>query len=401
MLKSNSFGSDDGGGSHKAKHTKNGDVYAFGRLAHWFHSRTGSHSPNICHVHYGYNFVIYADANYEEMFAAGLNVCGQWGIGGRTHYDWSNKPVPIKNHELQITRMFTSNCSESVFWKTDDGELYGMGRNNFGQLGNGGTDDTFYPDRIDIGHRVSDIQCADDFSIALCGVTQRDLLLLIHHLFRGVHIPLQLIQGVIAYFGSGSTVHRTGLAPFAIGSWKQLPVFDTKNIQQIACGEDFAVFLDAQGALWGMQSGKDPHIEIVGPFTGNQVRITRIAAGQGHILALDDQYRVWSWGRNDCGQCGHDEKESGPAVIASMSGRRVEDIGCGKRSSYCRTVEGKYYVFGSDHEGQLMGLGQWDLRKQQRIVKKPICINEVIAHLYRKNIQSITLGFGMAIRTVD
>lgn len=277
-----------------------------------------------------------------------------------------------------------------------------MGRNDLGQLGNGGTDDAFSPERIDIGARVLEIQSADDFSIALCGITQMELPFIIHNMY-GHHmnrpLPQQLMRIIIDFCGIGTSVYGTGKS--TRGSWKQLRVFETKNIQQIACGENFALFLDSEGALWGMQSETDPRIEIVGPFTGNQVTILRIAAGQGHILALDNEHRVWSWGRNDCGQCGHDGKESGPAVIAYFSDKTVVDIGCGKRSSFIKTDDDKYYVFGSDHEGQLMGLGQMDIRKQQRIIRRPICINEVVAHLYRKKIESVTLGLGMGLRIVD
>ena len=136
-----------------------------------------------------------------------------------------------------------------------------MGRNDLGQLGNGGTDDAFSPERIDIGARVLEIQSADDFSIALCGITQMEVPIIIHNMY-GHHmnrpLPQQLMRIIIDFCGIGTSVYGTGKS--TRGSWKQLRVFETKNIQQIACGENFALFLDSEGQIPNNNNMVCPHI---------------------------------------------------------------------------------------------------------------------------------------------
>ena len=38
---------------------------------------------------------------------------------------------------------------------------------------------------------------------------------------------------------------------------------------------------------------------------GSDITITKIVGGKHHMLALDQNGRVWSWGKNDKGQLGH------------------------------------------------------------------------------------------------
>ena len=41
----------------------------------------------------------------------------------------------------------------------------------------------------------------------------------------------------------------------------------------------------------------------------SKLNIIRIATGRNHVLALDSKGRVHSWGKNDHGQLGHNDKE--------------------------------------------------------------------------------------------
>ena len=47
---------------------------------------------------------------------------------------------------------------------------------------------------------------------------------------------------------------------------------------------------------------KDESIAGVGEIEfGSDITITKIASGKYHMLALDQNGRVWSWGKNDKG----------------------------------------------------------------------------------------------------
>ena len=36
--------------------------------------------------------------------------------------------------------------------------------------------------------------------------------------------------------------------------------------------------------------------------------MTQICCGEGHTISIDEEGRVWSWGRNNYGQLGHGHK---------------------------------------------------------------------------------------------
>ncbi|XP_071517707.1 RCC1 and BTB domain-containing protein 1-like isoform X1 [Panulirus ornatus] len=88
-------------------------------------------------------------------------------------------------------------------------------------------------------------------------------------------------------------------------------------------------------------------------------RVTRVAAGSHHSLALTEEGEVLAWGQNNCGQVGSGTTTNQPTprkVIASIGGRRVVDIACGQTSSMAVMDNGEVYGWGLNSNGQL-GLG--------------------------------------------
>ena len=101
------------------------------------------------------------------------------------------------------------------------------------------------------------------------------------------------------------------------------------NIKSVACGHGFTLFLtdDKEKYLFGTglntlgqlgyqrrlndagrQIGKPLETLIVPsaitlPLSGKE-KVTSVAAGRTHCLALTNQGRVMSWGNNASGQCG-------------------------------------------------------------------------------------------------
>lgn len=51
---------------------------------------------------------------------------------------------------------------------TDDGDLYMWGKNKFGCLGFGSTNDQYFPLKTSIGAKVLDIKCGVDHTLAIC-----------------------------------------------------------------------------------------------------------------------------------------------------------------------------------------------------------------------------------------
>lgn len=89
-------------------------------------------------------------------------------------------------------------------------------------------------------------------------------------------------------------------------------------------------------------------------------KITKIACGSYHSLALDDKSRVWSFGLNNFGQLGL-ETEVGddnacqlePTLIDSLAEHKITDMIGGEHHTMVITDQGKLVVFGRMDCGQL------------------------------------------------
>jgi alpha-tubulin suppressor-like RCC1 family protein len=140
-------------------------------------------------------------------------------------------------------------------------------------------------------------------------------------------------------------------------------------------------------------------------------RIMQIAIGRVHALALTEDGKVFSWGGDAAGQCGHGrfrigealnrisiggsppastgrrknrssygggsppphqsflmlDKPSGPRQIISLEGEHVASIRACRYSSGCRTIDGKLFCFGDNRNGNL-GLGDKSTRDSPILV---------------------------------
>jgi E3 ubiquitin-protein ligase HERC4 len=83
--------------------------------------------------------------------------------------------------------------------------------------------------------------------------------------------------------------------------------------------------------------------------------VQQIACGHAHSVLLTDGSEVWSCGSNEKGQCGQETSSTRPARIDSLSvpGLRVTQVACGHSHSLALTAEGLLYAWGSNEHGQL------------------------------------------------
>lgn len=106
----------------------------------------------------------------------------------------------------------------------------------------------------------------------------------------------------------------------------------------------------------------------------SKVRVTSIAAGYAHVLALSVQGRVYAAGYNDRGQLGlgHRINTSLFKEVDFLANKLVVQVACGQQHSLCRAVErlvdgvevgdktgADVYIWGNGVLGQL-GLGKCD-----------------------------------------
>jgi len=149
-----------------------------------------------------------------------------------------------------------------------------------------------------------------------------------------------------------------------------------ENIIQVECGEEFTCALDEHGKIYTWGSGGDwsssgalghgnsddcPYPTQVKWFDENDPEnpgIVQIAAGKGHILALDGDGQVWSWGKGDYGRLGNGGSQS---QVSPQPVELFEEIPCmfvaaGEHFSGAISDEGKIWMWGRNDQCQL-GLG--------------------------------------------
>lgn len=144
-----------------------------------------------------------------------------------------------------------------------------------------------------------------------------------------------------------------------------------EKITQIACGANHALALDSQGRVWGWgvgdknQLGRRPfgrHQETLVP---SLVRIWRaptryIASGEHHSFAVDAKGDVWAWGLNNWGQAGDAASAGGneaalpyPMKIPDLCRRDVKVLGGGDHYSAAVTASGECFTWGRIDGGHL------------------------------------------------
>lgn len=220
---------------------------------------------------------------------------------------------------------------------TEKGELWTWGRNSTGQLGR---KKTKYPAKVELEQKIKDVSCGCNHTLALTE------------------------DGKVLSWGGdrdGSTGHGTKKGN---RDPRVIPELAEKTIIQIAAGEDFSVFLDAEGVVYTCgasdygQTGHGRGARYV--LTPTPIRgllgipITKVSAGQYHVLALSETGQVFSWGFNKDGQLGHKDNfhRSSPFEIAALDGTVCKDVFAGGGHSAVVT-DSTVYLFGRGRSGQL------------------------------------------------
>jgi RCC1 and BTB domain-containing protein len=153
------------------------------------------------------------------------------------------------------------------------------------------------------------------------------------------------------------------------------------NITQIACGEDFSLAVTQQGEVlsWGRNTEGQLARTILSSFSSPEFdsepkrvvfeespgEITQLVCGWGHVLLLNTQGQVFSWGACLHGQLGIGKHKlqrfSTPTQVTFPSSSsspppRIVQIAAGGCHSMALNDEGHVFIWGSAADGKL-GLG--------------------------------------------
>ena len=243
-----------------------------------------------------------------------------WGLGGSGQLgdgDTESRYLPV-----QVTKSYFDDGPLPVFTtisagsmhslaRAEDGTVWAWGHGNFGQLGDGDTENRYRPVQI--------TESFDDDQVPLSAFTA---------ISAGAGHSLALdVYGRVWAWGNGASGqlgdaqgyqpghHRSQPWPVLWGAVGPLPAFTAISA---GAGHSLAVAEDGTAWAWGMDMGGQLGVGHTWPWNRYRpVQITEsdagqaplptfaaISAGSNHSLALAEDGTVWAWGHNGSGLLG-------------------------------------------------------------------------------------------------
>eukprot|EP01084_Bolivina_argentea_P122637 217312_1 len=276
---------------------------------------------NITQIYSGYSFAIYTDSETKIILAAGADGYHQCAIGRNDDPTTLTAVTYFHDHNIKINRIFVNVASECSFWKTNNNNVYGSGRNDNGQLGIGNNVFLSEPILIPILQNAIDIQSAEYYSVALCQSYNDELNAIIFHWSRIYNLPND-ITNLIVIFSKCFTVYATEYSEYGGNGrpkrdkkdckfdWAEIETFKDKEIIKIRIGDNHSLFLESNGNLWScgynangeLGLGHTNNITepvVINYFIENNIKIKDIECGSSHCLALSFNDKLYAFGENE------------------------------------------------------------------------------------------------------
>lgn len=226
----------------------------------------------------------------------------------------------------------------------DDGELYAMGHNGFGELGAATGSTSTKPVKVTLPGGVKPVKIADDGKGNSTYVLGDD---------GKVYSWGRNDSGQL---GDGTMTHR--IAPTEV----TLP--SGTKVSDLSSGEAAAYVVTGDGRIyaWGDNSfgqlgtgdanESATPVEVILP---EGVRASKISAGSKSGYALGSDGKLYGWGFNATGQLGDGtmSDRTTPVAVKMPNGLKILDVSAGGGSAYALAEDGTVYSWGMNASGQL------------------------------------------------
>lgn len=315
-----------------------------------------------------------------DIFVFGEGTSGELGLGSRK-YDGGKKPIDVKrpriNHNLLADKVGVVQIAcggMHVVALTHDGKILTWGVNDDRALGR---DTTWNGGVRDVDNEDSDDEDDDDTGMNPNESTPGEVD------FTDIKIEGTKFVQVAAtdsasfvltedgrVYGWGTFRGSEGIIGFSDEARiQQVPIMidGLKSITRIAAGANHVLALDADGKVFtwgsggqyqlgrkaitrGKNSGLKP--EPCGKFNRKRHAVD-IAAGSYHSFYVDNHGQVWAWGLNNYSQTGHTDdtgKDDAmvlvPKPVDALNGKDVVFIDGGEHHSVAATANGELLTWG-------------------------------------------------------
>lgn len=234
------------------------------------------------------------------------------------------------------------------------GQVFGWGLNDDGELGDGSVTQRLTPIATDMsgvlaGKAVKDLVAGDEHALALAS-------------------DGKLYSWGYNDFGQlGDNTLTTSHVPVAV---VMSGVLAGKTINSLAAGSNHSMVLASDGWVysWGRnnfgQLGNNTTTNAKVPVAISQgaipagVKLVKIASAHDHTLVIGDNGRVYAWGHNQKGQLGINTTANSLVPVAVdvsgvLAGKTVSQVSVHSFQSIALTDDGKVYAWGDNGYGQL------------------------------------------------
>ena len=272
----------------------------------------------------------------DELYTLGWNGCGQLGDG--TH-NTSKIPLKIELASGIKPTQIAAGYNQSMAIG-NDGELYTWGENSYGTLGDGTQIESPRPKKITLasGIKPKQIACGDQYSMAI-----------------GDDGNLY-IWGSNGHGELGDGTGTKSLLP------KKLELAISVKPTQIAAGQDSVLAMGDDNNLYTW--GYNYHGEIGNGTTINKptptkvslpvgVKPTQITSGGWHSMVICDDNNLYTWGSDSYGQLGRNGDNTIPQKVILPNGVKPKEIACGNDNSMVIGDDKNLYVWGHNSFGEL------------------------------------------------
>ncbi|AEC01302.1 fimbrillin family protein [Parasphaerochaeta coccoides] len=342
--------------------------------------------------------------NNGTLWAAGLNIYSQLGVGAATSYKTSI-PVWVTSMGSDVAAVSVGNYHTMILKK--DGTLWATGRNNYGQLGDGTTTNRSTPVQVKASTTPNDFMTN---VVAVSAGSNHTLILKKDGTLwatgrnnngqlgddttanKSTPVPVSSMRSDVKAISAGDVhsmiLKKNGtLWTTGANSSGQLGVsagtsYKTSTPEQVlSMGYDVAavssrdrhtMILKKDGTLWatgynlngqlgdgtlGDYADKSTPVQVKDDTNGSGVMtdVAAVSAGSFHTLILKKDGTLWATGNNTYGQLGIGATPTQTGIPVQVM-TDVKEIFAGERHTMILKKDGTLWATGQNENGQL-GLG--------------------------------------------
>lgn len=265
----------------------------------------------------------------QDVYCWGHNEWGQIGNGTTQNTSTPLKVyTPVLFEQIEAGYMF--NCGLS------QGQAYCWGENEHGQIGDGTTTDRWVPTKVNTPLVFKQVTAGDGHA---CGLQH---------------------NGEVACWGANDNAQITDPVRGAVIAWPY-PVTTGVRFTTITAGQLHTCGLDEEGRAycWGYNGHGQIGIgstEIFVPtpsLVSDELRFTQISAGYRHTCGVTFERETWCWGRNPEGQLGDGTTNDSGVPVAVAGKLDMKQVFTGYFNTCGITTSDETFCWGQNWKGQL------------------------------------------------